>query len=72
MYSVYYNVFDNDHTLFVKLTDHINKNETTVYTGTQKECRLYVIQNQKKAPTPELKKTCCSRESLNGLPTIEK
>lgn len=43
MYSVFYDAFDKDRVLFVKLLADATKNDVVVFTGTQKECRLYKL-----------------------------
>lgn len=50
---VAYNGFDPDKVLFV--TGDIYKNgDRQVFSGTEKECRKYIIENQKKAETPSI------------------
>jgi hypothetical protein len=48
-YAVYYNLFDKDQMLFVKPYEEcLTKDGTQVLMrGTQKECRQYVIKNQR-------------------------
>lgn len=54
MYSVVSDVFDIDKTLFVVKSENIHKNNRSYFTGTQKECRKFVIDNQGKTKTPSV------------------
>jgi hypothetical protein len=53
-HHVAYNCFDEDKYLHVVKT--VYKNDIVVFSGTEKECRTYIIKNQKKAKTPSLKR----------------
>lgn len=62
---VCYQVFDSDKFLYVRPANNLFRNEQHIFTGTEKECRQYVIDNQLKASTPSLKKALPNKDK-NG------
>jgi hypothetical protein len=65
LYVAYHVFNDDDKALFVKPYDHLTKSDVGIFKGTLKECRRHVIENQKKADTPGLKKFLVPPEHCN-------